>query len=250
MTVVKTALGLGKGEFQKKIGVVVDAHRVGAKIIGKPRDFILTACRLSDRFSKVANEPGVEVRIRNMKAGPRTVKVIMLKREDGFEQPVPRGQLVDQLYPPRKTVKHANPEKKHAMAVRNAMRNAVDCQLKDYRKTLSYPVTCFHTERVIRRGMRVDIDHIYKPFVQLCDEFIGAQDLTYCDVALAGPPNMKRFKDTTMWRAWQLYHECHARLAPSLPKANRSAGSGTYEASEALIGTFAKADSSDIELDF
>ena len=187
MSVAKTALGLNKGEFQKKLGNVVDAHRAGSKLIGKPRDFVLTACRLSTRFSKVANEPNVEVRIKNMKAGPRQVKVLMLRREDGFEQPVPRGQLVDQLYPPRKTVNHANPEKKHAMAVRNAMRNAVDSQLRDYRKTLNYPVTCFHTERVIRRGMRVDIDHIYKPFVQLCDEFIASQDLTYCEVGLAGP---------------------------------------------------------------
>ena len=250
MTIAKTALGLGKGEFQKKLGNIVDAHRVGTKLIGKPRDFVLTACRLSDRFSKMANEPNVEVRVRNMKAGPRQVKVIMLKREDGFEQPVPRGQLIDQLYPPRKTVRHANPEKKHAMAVRGAMRGAVDSQLRDYRKTLKYPVTCFHTERSIRRGMRVDIDHIYKPFVQLCDEFIASQDLTYCEVALAGPPNMKRFKDSTLWGAWQLYHEMHARLAPSLPKANRGAGSGTYEASEALIGSFAKQDSEDIDMDF
>lgn len=250
MTVAKTALGLGKGEFQKKLGNIVDAHRVNSKLIGKPRDFVLTACRLSTRFSKMANEPGVEVRLRNMKAGPRTVKVIMLKREDGFEQPVPRGQLVDQLYPARKTVKHANPEKKHAMAVRAAMRTAVDSQLRDYRKTLQYPLSCFHTEKTIRRGMRVDIDHINKPFVQLCDEFLTTQKLTYCEIPLIGPPNMKRFKDSTLWGAWQLYHEMHARLAPSLPKANRGAGSGTYEASEELIGSFAKTDQEDIDMDF
>ena len=250
MSAAKTALGLGKGEFQKKLGNIVDAHRANAKLIGKPRDFVLTACRLTTRFSKVANEPGVEVRLKNWQTGPRKVKVIVLKRPDGFEQPVPRGQLVDQLYPPRKTVRHANPEKKHSMAVRGSMRSAVDYQLRDYRKTLQYPVTCYHTERIIRRGMRVDIDHIVKPFVQLCDEFIAAHNLTYCDVALCGPPNMKRFKDTTLWGAWQLYHEMHARLAPSLPKANRGAGSGTYEASEALIGSFAKRDNEDIDMDF
>tara|TARA_R110001592_G_scaffold129936_2_gene342766 strand:- start:2290 stop:3042 length:753 start_codon:yes stop_codon:yes gene_type:complete len=250
MNVAQEALGLNKGEFGKKLGNIVDAHRVGSKLIGKPRDFVLTACRLTTRFAKVANEPNVEARVKNIKAGPRNVKVIVLKREDGFEQPVPRGQLVDQLYPPRKTVRHAKPEKKHAQSVRSAMRTAVDSQLRDYRKTLVYPVTCHHTERIIRRGSRVDIDHIYKPFVQLCDEFVASQNLTYCEVPLVGPPNMKRFKDSTLWRAWQLFHECHARLAPSLPKANRSAGSGTYEASEALIGSFAKLDNEDIDMDF
>ena len=250
MSAAKTALGLGKGEFQKKIGNIVDAHRANTKLIGKPRDFVITACRLSDRFSKVANEVGVEVRLKNLQAGPRKVKVIVLKRPDGFEQPVPRGQLVDQLYPPRKTVRHASPEKKHSQAVRGAMRTAVDIQLRDYRKTLQYPVTCYHTEKMIRRGMRVDIDHIGKPFVQLCDEFMAANKLTYCDVPLIGPPNLKKFKDQVLWRAWQLFHEMHARLAPSLPRANRGAGAGTYEASEELVGSFERKDNEDIDMTF
>ena len=250
MSVAKEALGLNKGEFSKKLGQIVDAHRANSKIIGKPKDFILTACRLCDRFAKVANEPEVTVRVINMRIGPRSVKCIHLCRADGFKQPVPRGQLTDQLYPPRKTVNHATPEKKHALAVRSAMRNAVTYQLKDYRKSVTFPTECWHTQKVIRRGIRWDVDHIVKPFVQLCDEFIEAQGVKYCDVALAGPPNMKRFKDTVMWKAWQLYHECHARFAPTLPKANRSAGSGDYQASEALIGSFAGSEEDDIDMDF
>ena len=250
MIVAKEALGLGKGDFSKKISRIVDAHRAGAKIIGKPKDFILTSCRLSSKFSKVANEPDVEVRIRNLKTGPRKVKMIVLKRTDGFEQPVPKGQLVDSLYPPKKTVNHASPEKKHALAVRSAMRTAVDYQLRGYRKTLVYPVTCYHTEHIIRRGSRVDIDHIVKPFLQLCDEFVEVGGLTYTEIPLIGPPNLKRFKDGVLQRAWVLYHETHARLAPSLPKANRSAGSGTYEASEALIGSFEGDPETDIDMNF
>ena len=250
MSVAKETLGLNKGEFSKKIGNVVDAHRTNSKIIGKPKDFILTACRLTTRFAKVANEPDVVVRLRNINAGARSVKCIHLCRLDGFEQPVPRGQLTDQLYPPRKTVNHAVPEKKHAMAVRSAMRNAVSYQLKDYRKTVQFPTECWHTQKQIRIGIKWDVDHILKPFVQLCDEFIEASELKYCDVPLIGPPNMKRFKDKTLWNAWQLYHECHARFAPTLPKANRSKGSGEYQASEALIGSFAGADEDDIDVDF
>ena len=250
MSIAKETLGLGKGEFSKKLSSVIDAHRVNAKIIGKPKDFVLTACRLSSRFSKVANEADVEIRVRNMKIGPRSVKVLHLKRPDGFEQPVPKGQLVDQLYPPRKTVNHASPEKKHALAVRSAMRSAVDYQLKDYRKTVSFPAECWHTERQIRKGQRWDVDHIVKPFVQLCDEFIEANGLKYCDIALGGPPNLKKFKDTKLWKAWQLFHECHARFAPTLPKANRSQGSGEYQASEALIGSFAGTEDDDVDLDF
>ena len=250
MSVAKETLGLNKGEFSKKFSNIVSSHRVGTRIIGKPRELVLTACRLTERFSKVANEPDIEVRVRNWKTGPRQVKLIVLRRKDGFEQPVPKGQLVDQLYPPRKTVRHASPEKKHALAVRGAMRAAVDYQLRAYRKTIKFPCECYHTQHPIRLGMKMDIDHINKPFVQLCDEFMASFELLYTDIALCGPPNLKRFKDATLQDAWILYHETNARLAPSLPRANRSAGSGEYEASEALLGSFAKNDPDDVDLDF
>ena len=251
MSIAKDALGLNKGEFQKKLGNIVDAHRTGSRVIGKPRDFILTACRLSDRFAKVANEAEVEVRLKNMKIGPRKVKCIHLKRKaDGFEQPVPRGQLVDSLYPPRKTVRQASPEKKHALAVRSAMRTAVDHQLRKFRKAVRLPAECHHTQRPIRLGIKWDVDHIGKPFLQLCDEWVELQGLKYLDLSLKGPPNLKKFKDDKLQKHWILWHEMNATLAPSLSKANRSAGSGEYQASEALLGSLKKEDPEDVDLDF
>ena len=249
MTVAKEALGLGKGDFSKKMSAIVDAHRTGAKIIGKPKDFILTACRLTERFSEVANRPDVEVRVLNWPMGPRKVKVIVMK-QGGKDYPVPKGQLVDQLYPVRKVRTQASPEKQHAALCRKCMRQYVDYQLRDYRKTLKYPVECFHTSKIIRRGMRLDIDHVHKPFLQLCDEFIAANELTYVEIEIVGPPNLKRFKDAKLGKAWVLFHEMHARLAPSSPKANRSAGSGEYQASEALYGSFKGSPDDDVSLDF
>ena len=191
------------------------------------------------------------MRIENVKAGPRNVKMVVLHRpSDNRKQPVGKGQLTDQLYPARKTVNHASPEKKHAHAVRGAMRNAVDYQLRRYRKTLSWPCECINTGRMIRRGMRMDIDHIHKPFVQLCDEFVAAHDLTYIEIPLVGPPNLKRFKDSGLYDAWMVFHEMHARLAPSLPRANRGKGSDEYQASEELIGSYESSDEDEMSLDF
>lgn len=251
MSIAKETLGLNKGEFQKKLGNIVDSHRINSKIIGKPKDFILTCCRLTTSYSKMANEPDVEVRLRNMKIGPRKVKCIHLVRaSDKFEQPVPRGKLVDLLYPPRKTVKQATPEKKHALAVRAAMRTAVDYQLRAFRKSVRLPAECVHTQKQIRLGIKWDVDHIGKPFLQLCDEWVAAQKLTYLDLTLKGPPNLKKFKDDTLQRSWILFHEMNATLAPALSKANRSAGSGEYRASEALLGSLKKEDPEDVDLDF
>ena len=130
------------------------------------------------------------------------------------------------------------------------MRRLVDSQLRNYRKGLVRPCECFHTGKIIRYGQKIDIDHIGKPFLQLADEFVEAKGLKYCDIKVVGPPNMKRFADTQLQKAWILYHEVNAKLAPSLPKANRSAGSGNYDASEALIGTFEGSSEDDVDLDF
>jgi hypothetical protein len=250
MTLGKDTFSLTKGEFSEKFSRIVNAHRAGSKLIGQPRDFVITACRLASKFSKVANEIDVEVRLENYPCGPRKVKMIVLKRTDGFKQPVPKNQLVDQLYPPRVTKRAPNLERKHVTAVRAAMRQLVDSQLRAYRKTLQYPLECHVTGKQLRPGMRVDIDHLGSPFVQLADEWVASLDLTYCDLALVGPPNLKRFKDKAFNDAWSLYHEDHARLIAVCAAANRSKGSGDYATPLEVVGSFVKQTEEEIDLAF
>jgi hypothetical protein len=250
MTLGKDTFSLTKGEFSEKFSRIVNAHRAGSKLIGQPRDFVITACRLASKFSKVANEADVEVRLENYPCGPRKVKMIILKRPDGFKQPVPKNQLVDQLYPPRVTKRAPNLERKHVTAVRAAMRQLVDPQLRRYRKTLQYPIECCVTGKQLRPGMRVDIDHLGKPFVQIADEWIASLDLTYCDLALVGPPNLKKFKDRALNDAWSLYHEDHARLIAVCAAANRSKGSGDYTTPSEIVGSFKKKTDEEIDLEF
>lgn len=250
MTIGKETFGIGKGEFSKKLSRVVDAHRAGSKLIGQPRDFIITACRLASRFSKVANEQDIEVRVENWPCGPRKVKMVVLKRPDGFKQPVPKNQLVDQLYPARETVRKPNLERKHVAAVRAAMRQLVDSQLRDYRKSLEYPIECYVTGKMLRPGMRVDIDHLGKPFVQLADEWVAGLGMTYCELSLIGPPNLKKFKEARYNEAWRMYHEDNARLIAVCAAANRSKGSGGYESPAEVIGTFSRSSEEEIDLEF
>jgi hypothetical protein len=98
--------------------------------------------------------------------------------------------------------------------------------------------------------MRVDIDHLGKPFVQIADEWIASLDLTYCALALVGPPNLKRFKDKALNHAWSLYHEDHARLIAVCAAANRSKGASGYETPAILTGSFEKRTEEEIALDF
>ena len=250
MSIGKETFAIGKGEFSSKLSSIVDQHRAGSRIIGKPRDFVVTACRLASKYAKVANEPDVEVRVENFPCGPRRVKMIVLRRADGFKQPVPKQQLVDQLYPPRVTKRAPNLERKHVTAVRAAMRQLVDHQLRAYRKSLQYPVECYVTGKQLRPGMRVDIDHLGRPFVQLADEWVESLGLTYCDLALVGPPNLKRFKEAKYNEAWPMFHEDNARLIAVCAAANRSKGSGEYATPQGVVGSFAKVDDDQIDLEF
>ena len=249
MALAKETLGLGKGEFSSQIASIIKNHRAGVRVIGSPRDTVLLACRLTDRFSEVANRPDTELRIENCKVGPRKVKMLVM-RQGGKDYPVPKGQLVDQLYPAKKIVTSASPEKRHALAVRATMRRLVDQQLRNYRKTLKYPFECFRSGKMIRMGMKYHIDHVGKPFIQLADEFVAGHNLTYCDIEIYGPPNLKSFRNKGLQTGWQEFHKIHARLAPTLAKENMSSGSGNYNASEALIGTFEGSSEDDVDLDF
>ena len=99
-------------------------------------------------------------------------------------------------------------------------------------------------------GTKIHIDHIGKPFIQIADEFVEGHGLTYCEIQIYGPPNLKSFRDKALQTAWQTYHKCHARLAPCLAKENMSAGSGSYDANEAIIGVFEGKLEDDVDLDF
>jgi hypothetical protein len=250
MTIGKETFGLTKGEFSKKLSRIVETHRSGSKLIGQPRDFIITAARLAEKFSTVANEPETEIRVKLWPCGPRRVKMAVMQRSNGKEYPLPKNQLIDQLYPPKQTVRTPNPERKHVTAVRAAMRQLVDSQLRAYRKTLQYPLECHVTGKQLRPGMRVDIDHLGKPFVQIADEWVALLDLTYCDFVLVGPPNLKKFKDKAFNDAWPMYHDDHARLIAVCAAANRSKGSGDYATPLEIVGSFDKQTDEEICLDF
>jgi hypothetical protein len=130
------------------------------------------------------------------------------------------------------------------------MRQLVDAQLRRYRSSLEYPIECHVTGKSLRPGMRVDIDHLGKPFVQLADEWVNSLGITYCDLTLCGPPNLKRFKEAKYNDAWQIFHEDNARLIAVCAAANRSKGASGYETPSDVLGSFAKTSDEEIDLAF
>jgi hypothetical protein len=246
----RETLGLNKGEFTKRVSRIIDNNRANSRLIGEPREFVLRVCRLSERWEKLAQRVDTQVYLRYVDmAGGRRVKMLSLEG-GGSKQPVPKAKLVEDLYPTKKIATTATLEEKHFNAVKAAMRHAVGQQLKDYKKTTSYPIECLVTGRLLRKGARVDIDHHGKPFSQLADEFISENMLTYCEISLQGPPSAKKFKDAILWEAWQAFHHQHARFAIVCASANRSKGASGYATPVELIGSFKPVEDDEIDLDF
>lgn len=250
MALGKDTFGLTKTDFNEKITRIVKNFRASSKLIGEPKEFILRCCRLTDQWSKMANNPDVLVYLRYIEiAGGRKIKMISLEL-GGTRQPVPKAKLVNALYPTKKIATSASPVEKHYHAVKAAMRNGISYQLKAYRDSCELPTICYLTGKKIRPSMQTDIDHVGMPFSEIADSFFAGKNLKYSDIILKGPPTNKMFSDNELWREWIEYHMLNAKYALTLAAANRGKGSDGYETPKDLIGTFEPEDSTTISLDF
>lgn len=231
---------MNKGEFGKAVTKIVKKYPCRMEILGEDKDLILESCKKVSRYQKLASEEGVIVKTGwHQLPNKRKVKMIFLSRKGTrFRIPVSKSVLVETLYPTKRRGNSQSPEKVHRGKVLQAMRNMVAYQLSDYRNSLSYPLTCWRSQRRIIKGMKCDVDHIGDPFVKIAEDFLDEKSLKFAEVILAGTVNDKRFKDPELQEEWEDFHEERACLALVLSSVNRSAGSGDYSSREELLGSF------------
>lgn len=250
MSIGKATFDLTKTEFSQKIGRIIQNFRASSKLVGEPKEFVLRCCRLVDQWQKMANDPEIEVYLRNVEiAGGRKVKMISLERGT-TRQPVPKQKLVDALYPTKKIATTATPEEKHYNLCKQAMRGGIYYQLKAFRDGCGEGIICSITGKKIRPGMRTDVDHIGMTFSEIADKFICEKCLNYSRIILKGPPTAKVFADQELWQQWIAFHLQHARYSLTLASANRSKGCGDYQTPAELYGSFKSDDPESLSLDF
>lgn len=246
----KTVLGLSKKEFTELIRKIIKNHRVNSRLIGTPRELILKASKITDKWGKIANRPDTLVYLRTIDIA-RGIKVKMISLEEGkTKQPVPLNQFISALYPPKPLPSPATPEERHYGAVKTSMRFAVDHQLKEFRDSVELPLQCPLTGAHIRKGVKTDVDHFGLSFSEIADRFLEVSGLKYSDILLEGPPTARKFKDKELWAVWQEYHKLQASFALVCASANRSKGCGDYVTPKELIGSLAPKDSTELSLDF
>jgi len=246
----KDTFNLNKTQFSEKLSRIIKNFRANSKLVGEPREFILRCCRLTETWSKLANDPETSVYLRNIDtAGGRKIKMLSLER--GLtKQPVPKAKIIDALYPAKKIATTATPEEKHFNAVKAAMRHAVRYQLKAFRDACGPANICYLTGLQLRPGSKTDVDHVGPSFAELADRFIASQNLKYVDIILKGSATAKRFTDALLWATWIDFHEKNAKFALVCSSANRSKGCGDYATLPELLGSFQSEDPEVLALDF
>lgn len=249
-TLGKETFDLNKGEYTEKLGRVISNHRVNSRLIGEPAEFVLRSCRLTKQWGKLGATTGTLVYLRNVElAGGRKVKMISLEA-GATRQPVSKAKLIDALYPAKKIATSATEEEKHYNKVKASMRGAVSDQLKAFRSSVELPVICYLSGLHIRKGVKTDVDHVGISFSELADSFLSSKSLKYTEITLIGPVTAKRFKDTTLWKEWQEYHQTHAKYALVSASANRSKGCEDYSTPSCLYGSFKSENPEELSLDF
>lgn len=250
MTLGRDTFELSKGDYSAKLGRIIKNHRVNSLLIGEPAEFVIRSCKLTEKWGKLATDPEVKVRLRNLDiAGGRKVKMLSLERGE-TKQPVGKAKLVDELYPVKRVATTASPEEKNYNSVKAAMRRGVTDQLKEYRDSIKLPVICAISGMKIVKGMKTDVDHSSLTFSEIADRFLMDREMKYTDVSLCGPPTGKRFKDTELWEDWQDFHYDTAKYSLVLASANRSEGGKGYSTPEELYGSWATEDPDSMSLDF
>ena len=246
----------GKGSFSDTLSSIITNHRAGSRLVGKPAQFVLEACRMTNQWSTVSNRADVEVRVVNQQVGPRKVKMLALrstsdKGNGRHDVLLPKNKLVDALFPTKKREVLDTPENRHFKKVRGAMRLSISYQMKKARESIDWGFAeCCNTGHLLRKGMKIDIDHYGTSFSELCDQWLAFEGLTYCDISLVGPPNSKRIKDKELEHSWIDYHYKRANLRPSLASANRSKGAEGYMTPLERIGSFKAQDEDEMSLDW
>lgn len=233
-----------KSEFEKQISRIVNGTRLKCRVKKSDKQFLIEALKKTSRFNTMANDPTLWITVEKVTAGPRYVRMLVLRRRPDptkrpSRQPCPKSKLVEAVYPTKVSRKKSeNPltkYKNHALKIREVFRSTVADQIRDFRKKLTYPRHCARTQAKLYDWMKIDIDHFNKPFIQICEEFLNSEKLYYSDIQIKGPPNMKELCDKTIENKWKEYHRSNAVLAAVGFKENRSAGSSNYVSDEKLL---------------
>jgi hypothetical protein len=219
-----------KTETAKTYSQILSKIAVGKPVVNEDREFLLGLLTRTSKYGGKAAQPDVKIMVRMVEIGRgRRVRMFSLEGDSLTNPgkyskiPVSKAKVLEELFP-SKTKK--DPLVVKVGQVRQALRMAVDDQIKEFRNSVVYPTVCVETGGILTKRSRTHVDHYEIPFVQLVEDWLNSLDLYYSTLVLVGPPTAKRLLDESLTKSWGEYHREFARLALVDASANMKKGAG------------------------
>jgi hypothetical protein len=227
---------MNKTETGKKYSQILTHFFVGKEVTGESREFLLGLLFQTSRYGLKAQQPGVKLMVRMVEvAQGRRVRMFCLEGDSltnpgKFSQiPVSKSKVIDEVFPKRVP---ADKTKLKVSQVRQALRIAVEDQIRDFRRSVKFPCLCMETGKFLKKSDHTHVDHTGIPFVQLVEDWMTLNDLYYTKLPLVGPPTAKRLLDPELTPSWQNYHREFATLALVDASANMSKGASNWKVTQ------------------
>lgn len=216
-----------KSGFSQRLTDIISSSPCNKEIIGEDYDWLIEQLQASHSYKTKALRPRIMLIPRMRKFGPKRQKFLCLVELNGKEQIVSKGKLIEELYPAKSKVTEAN---RHRSTVLASMRYCVADQISEYKDTVFLSeAKCGLTGMPINKcAGGYAIDHV-KPFIQLVDEWLIKNNISYADIKLKGRGHKKHFANEKLWASWYDFHKANAILQPVCRSANSSAGKKGYE---------------------
>lgn len=147
----------------------------------------------------------------------RKIKMLFVKTtHNNGSLPISKTKLCNDLFPP-KTKKSDNDN--HIQKVKQAARNIIEPQIREYRSSITLPQFCPLTLKKLTNWTQIHVDHVI-PFSTLFEDWMDRLGINPLDINLSGRTNNKNFTDIGLQDSWFQYHYTNAKLQCLDKKAN------------------------------
>lgn len=230
---------MNKTEFNNFLRFVLAKSVCGKPIRAEWASQLMPKLQEAKPYAKRALRPDAKLMCVFRKFGPKKQKFLMLTNDAGDELIIAKGKLLSALYPSKSK---QTPEQKHRAEVLKVMRNIIKPQIKEFRIKTKAKIVQLSEQGFMQEARELNkcklsgrslnscktaVDHI-TPFVQLVDNWLIANSLTFDAIALKGRGQYRHFADADLATNWFTYHAQYAELQMACSRANSKAGKKGY----------------------
>lgn len=196
-----------KKQVGERFSAILKSYGVKSKLSAEDSQYIFELLGLCCKLNYI-KYPEYYLYVSNYKL-PTGRYVKMIYACNGSRKiPISKSKIMDELFPVKSKLTDVD---KHINMVKQAARNIIEPQIREFRSSINLPVICPLSYKTLSNWSLVHIDH-QVPFSKLFENWLEINNLFPGDISLSGPKNNKTFKSESLRDSWYLYHLNNAVL--------------------------------------